>query len=65
MDGRSCYNQMKMTKEDKKKMSFISKWGAFGLCNVLVIFQKLVIRTCKEYPNDFMQVLLYDFNVYG
>jgi hypothetical protein len=56
---------MKMTKEDKKKMSFISKWGAFGLCNVLVIFQKLVIRTFKEYPNDFMQVLLYDFNVYG
>jgi hypothetical protein len=72
MDGYNGYNQMKMVEEDKKKTSFISKWGAyaynvmpFGLCNTSATFQKVIIQTFKEYFNDFMQVFLDDFNVYG
>jgi hypothetical protein len=51
MDGYSGYNQVKMAKEDKEKITFILKWGAyaynimpFGLCNALATFQKLVTK---------------------
>jgi hypothetical protein len=37
----------------------------FGLCSILTTFQKIVMQTFKEYFNDFMQVFLDDFNVYG
>ncbi len=63
---------MKMAKKDFKKMSFIFEWGTyaynvmpFGLCNALATFQKIVTQTFKEYFNDFMQVFLHDFSVYG
>ncbi len=72
MDGYNGYNQVKMAEEDKEKMSFISKWGTyaynimrFGLCNVLINFQKKVIKNFKKYLNNFIQVPLDDFNVYG
>jgi hypothetical protein len=72
MDGCSGYNQMKMAKKDYKKMSFIFEWGTydynvmpFGLCNALATFQKVVTQRFKEYFNDFMQVFLNDFSVYG
>jgi hypothetical protein len=29
MDGYSGYNQVKMSEENKEKMTFISKWGAY------------------------------------
>jgi hypothetical protein len=71
MDGYNGYNQVKMYDEDKEKMTFISKWGAyeynvnmpFGLCNVPSTFQKT--KTFKEYLKKFMQVFLDDFSVYG
>lgn len=51
MDGYNGYNQVKMAKEDKEKTTFILEWGAyaynimpFGLCNVLVTFQKVVTK---------------------
>ncbi len=72
MDGYNGYNQVKMVEEDKEKTSFIFKWGAyaynimpFGLCNALATFQKIVTQTFKEYLNDFMQIFLHDFSVYG
>jgi hypothetical protein len=53
-------------------MSFIFKCGAyaynimlFGLCNTLATFQKVVMQTFLKYLNDFMQVFLDYFNVYG
>jgi hypothetical protein len=71
-DGYSGYNPLKMAKEDKEKMSFISKWEAyaynimpFGLYNTLATFQKVVTQTFKKYLNDFMKVFLDDFSVYG
>jgi hypothetical protein len=69
MDKYSGYNQVKMVEEDKEKTLFISEYAynviPFGLCNSLATFQKVVIQTFKEYFNDFMQVFLNDFNVYG
>ncbi len=72
MDGYCSYNQVKMAKEDKENTKFISLWGTyaynitpFGLCNVHATFQKVVPKTFKEYLNKFMQVFIYDFNVYG
>jgi len=72
MDGYNNYNQVKMAKEDKDKTTFILEWGAyaynvmpFGLCNALVIFQKVVIKMFKPYLNKFMQVFLDDFSIYG
>jgi hypothetical protein len=72
MDGYSGYNQVKMVEENKKKTSFISEWGAyaynsmpFGLCNAPTTFQKLITQTFQEYLNNFIQVFLDDFNVYG
>ncbi len=72
MDGYSGYSQVKMSKEDKEKMTFISKWGAyeynvnmpFGLCNVPSTFQKVVTKTFKKYLK-FMQVFLDDFSLYS
>jgi hypothetical protein len=68
----SGYNQVKMAKEDKDKMTFMSEWGAyahnvmpFGLCNAPTTFQKIVTKTFKPYLNKYMQVFLHDFNVYG
>jgi hypothetical protein len=49
MDGYSGYNQVKMVEENKEKISFISKQGAyaynvmpFGLCNAPITFQKVI-----------------------
>jgi len=64
-------NQVKMVEEDKVKPTFILEWGAFaynvlsfGLCHVLATFQELIIKTFKKHLNDFMQVLLDNFNVF-
>jgi hypothetical protein len=67
MDGYSGYNQLKMVKENTKKMSFIFEWGAYAynvmpfvLCNAPATFQKIITQTFKNYVNDFMQVFLDD-----
>jgi len=58
MDGYSGYNQIKMAKENKDKMTFISEWGTyaynvipFGLCNALVTLRKVVTKTFKPCLN--------------
>lgn len=72
MDCYSGFNQVKMAKEDKNKMTCMSEWGAyaynvmpFGLCNAPTTFQKIVTKTFKPYLNKFMQVSLHDFSVCG
>jgi hypothetical protein len=72
MDGYNGYNEVKMVEEDKRKTVFILEWGAyaynvmpFGLCNVPITFQKVVTKNFNKYFNDFMQVFLDDFNVFG
>ncbi len=63
---------MKMAKEDKEKILFYLRMGniclqhyVLWLCNALTTFQKIVMQIFKEHFNDFMQVFLDDFNVYG
>jgi hypothetical protein len=38
---------------------------AIGLCNAFVTFQKVVMKTFSLYFNDFMQVFVDDFSVFG
>ncbi len=71
MENYNGYNQVKMVEEDKVKPTFILEWGAyaynvllFGLCNVLATFQ-VITKTFKKFLNDFMKVLLDNFNVFG
>ncbi len=54
MDGYNGYNQVKIAKENKDKMTFILKWGAyaynvmhFGLCNAPATFQKVITNMFK------------------
>lgn len=72
MDGYNGYNQVKMAKENKEKIAFISEWGAYaynvmpyGLCNAPTTYQKVVTKTFNKYLNDFMQVFLDDFSVFS
>jgi hypothetical protein len=57
-----------MEEEEQEKIMFILKWGAyaynvmpFGLCNAFATFKKVV----SLYFNDFMQIFLDDFSVFG
>jgi hypothetical protein len=61
-----------MVEENKKKTTFILERGVyaynvtlFGLCNDHVNFQNMVIQTFKEYLNEFLQLFLDNFSVYG
>ncbi len=72
MDGYNGYNQVKMAETNKEKKAFILEWGAyaynvmsFDLCNALTTFQKTIKKAFKKYLNDFMQVFLDNFSVYG
>jgi hypothetical protein len=49
INSYSVYNQVKMSRENKEKITSISEWGAyeynimqFGLCNAPTTFQKVV-----------------------
>jgi hypothetical protein len=62
----------KMAKMDKEKTTFISKWGVYAynvICylayNAPTTFQKVVKQFLKKYLNDFMEVFLDNFSVYG
>jgi hypothetical protein len=72
MDGYSGYNQIKITKTDNEKTTFILEWGTyaynimlFGLCNAMTAFQKAITKAFMKYLNDFMQIFLDDFGVCG
>lgn len=60
-----------MREEDKKKMTFINKFGTyefnvmpFGLCNALATFQRLMDEVLHEFKDKFMVVYLDDITVY-
>ena len=72
LDGYSGYNQIKLAAEARELTTFITEWGAFqwlvlpfGLCNGPGTFQRLMMLLFDAYLNDFMQVYLDDFSVYG
>jgi hypothetical protein len=72
MDGKLGIIKSRWLKKIKKRLHFILVWGVyaynvtpFGLCNDHVSFQNMVIQTFKEYLNEFLQLFLDNFTVYG
>jgi hypothetical protein len=72
LDGFSSYNQIRTTKEDQEKITFVTEWGVymafvmmFGLKTAPVMFQQIIMEIFEEYIPGFMQVFLDDFAVFG
>ena len=71
-DGFSSYHQIRIAKEDRHKMTFVTKWGCFqytvmpfGLKNALTIFSRVVVVAFKDFIQNFLQVYMDDWIVYG
>ena len=72
IDGFSWYHQIKITPEDRSKMTFTMEWGcfqytimAFGLKKAPTIFLRIVVAAFKEYIHKFFEVYLDDWIVFG
>jgi len=72
MDGFSRYYQIKIMLEDRRKMTFATKWGCFqytvmlfGLKNAPAIFSRIVVVAFKEFIHKFLEVYLDDWTVFG
>jgi len=66
-DRFSRYHQIKITPENRSKMTFMTEWGCFqytimpfGLKNVLAIFSRVVIFSFKEFIHKFLEVYFDD-----
>ena len=66
-DGFSGYHQIKITSEDRRKMTFVIEWGCFqytvmpfGLKNAPVIFSFIIITTFKQFIHKFLGVYFDD-----
>ena len=71
-DGFSGYHQIRITKEDQHKTTFVTEWGCFQytimpfvLKNAPMIFSLVVVTVFKEFIHNFMQVYMDDWTVYG
>ena len=70
--GYSGYNQIPIYFEDQEKTtftcpshSFACRRMAFGLCNAPSIFQRCIMTIFTDYINNFMEVFMDDFSVFG
>jgi hypothetical protein len=71
-DGFSGYHQVRIVEEDKKKTTFITKWGSFaynvmtfGLRNAPAILSRIVIASFREFIHKFIEVYMDDWMVYS
>ena len=60
-DGFLGYHQIRITKEDRNKTTFVTEWGCFqytvmpfGLNNVLAIFSRVVVAAFKYFIQKFL-----------
>jgi len=67
MDGYSGYNQMKMTKEDEEKTTFITPWGtfcykvmSFGLKNIGATYQRTMVTLFHDMIHKEVKVYMDD-----
>ena len=63
MDGFSGYHHIRITKEDRNKTTFITKWGcfrytvmSFSLKNAPTIFSRSVIAAFKDFFHKFLAI---------
>jgi hypothetical protein len=66
------YHQVRIAEEDKKKTTFITKWGyfaynvmPFGLKNAPVIFSRIVIASFREFIHKFIDIYMVDWTIYS
>ena len=66
------YHHIKIAKEDRHKTTFVTEWGCFqytmiyfGLKNTPVIFSRVVVASFKDFIQNFLQVYMDDWKVYG
>ena len=71
-DGFSGYRQIQITKEYRHNTTFIIEWGCFqytvmpfGLKNAPAIFSRVVVTAFKDFIQQFLQVCMDDWIVYG
>jgi hypothetical protein len=71
IDRFSGYYQVRIAEEDKRKTTFITKWGyfsynvmPFGLKKAPVVFSKIVIAAFREFIHKFIEVYMDDWTIY-
>jgi len=70
--GFSRYHQVIIAEEDRRKITFTTKWGyfaynvmPFGLKTAPAVFSIIVIAAFKEFRNQFLEVDMDDWTVYS
>ena len=71
-DGFTGYHQIRISPEDRHKMTFAIEMGSFqyivmpfGLKNAPAIFSRVVISTFKEFIHKFLEVYFDDWTIFG
>ena len=72
LDGYSGFFQIPIHLDDQEKITFTCPYGTFayrrmpfGLCNAPATFQRCMISIFTDMIEDFMEVFMDDFSVYG
>ncbi|XP_065860168.1 uncharacterized protein, partial [Euphorbia lathyris] len=72
VDGLSGYMQIPVDPSDQEKTTFTCPYGTFayrrmpfGLCNAPATFQRCMTAIFSEMIEDFMEVFMDDFSVFG
>ena len=71
-DDFSGYHQVRITKEDHHKTTFVTEWGCyqytvmpFGLKNAPTIFSRIVVSAFKYFIHKFIEVYFDDWTMFG
>ena len=72
LDGYSVFFQIPIHPDDQEKTIFTCLYGTFayrrmpfGLCNAHATFQRCMMSIFTDMIEDFMEVFMDDFSVYG
>ncbi|GKC60522.1 putative nucleotidyltransferase, ribonuclease H [Tanacetum coccineum] len=72
LDGFSGFFQIPIALEDQEKTTFTCPYGIFayrrmpfGLCNALATFQRCMTTIFHDMVEDFMEVFMDDFSIFG